>query len=145
MQYTAKIKWYSIIFKLIWLLTLHIIHIKTHMQHKKPGEHNRQVRSKDTPQTETKVEMLFCAYFHRIMPIWAEPAKPFTRYAPSKFGLFSLHFLSPFPSFCNTCWNRFCVLLKFGALLDQSMSAFWWMEKNQTVDNRHMKQNPTLV
>ena len=69
---------------------------------------NRQVRfSKDTPWTETNFLYLFPRGEAPLIPIWAEPAKPFTKYTLSKFVLFSLYFLSPFFSFCNTCWNHY--------------------------------------
>ena len=47
---------------------------------------------------------IFCANFLRVghlqFRIWAESVKPFPRYAPSKFVLFS--------SFCNILWNCMC-------------------------------------
>ena len=61
---------------------------------------------------------------HLQFQIWAESAKLFPRYAPSKFVLFSSYFSSPSSSFRNTFWNRYnsrmlwWIVLKFGSLLE---------------------------
>ena len=71
-------------------------------------------------QKHTKFYVWISLEWGTSFQIWAKSAKPFPRYAPSKFVLFS----SYFSSFRNTFWNRYnsrmlwWIALKFGALLE---------------------------